>query len=120
GLALGALALIGGCSSRTVVVHEHHYETTPEPEPEPEPQPETVVVEIEFSYFHDSLSPHGTWVYLEGYGDCWYPSDVDDDWRPYHHGHWVWIDECGWYWVSYYKWGWACEHYGRWIYVHGR
>jgi hypothetical protein len=76
--------------------------------------------DVEFEDFEEPLAEHGTWVEVEGYGECWYPDDVDDDWRPYCHGHWVWVDDCGWYWESDYEWGWACEHYGRWTHVHNR
>ncbi|MCA8916660.1 MAG: hypothetical protein KDB90_14805, partial [Planctomycetes bacterium] len=120
-LALGAVVALSGCYTRTIVVYDHHDTPQRDPEPEPtrDPDPEPEVVEIEVSYYHDSLHPFGTWIYIEGYGDCWYPNDVDDDWRPYSHGHWVWVDDCGWYWVSDYEWGWACEHYGRWTYYSG-
>jgi hypothetical protein len=76
--------------------------------------------DLEFDDFEEPLEDYGVWVEVDGYGTCWYPDDVDDDWRPYCHGHWVWTDDCGWYWVSDYEWGWACEHYGRWTHVHGR
>ena len=45
----------------------------------------TVSVEI----FHDELSPFGRWVEHRRHGYVWYPSEVDDNWRPYTHGHWV-------------------------------
>jgi len=73
-------------------------------------QPETV------SYFYDSLSPYGSWYYVNDYGWCWQPTVavVDHGWRPYGpRGHWMWTD-AGWYWQSDYTWGWAPFHYGRW------
>lgn len=68
------------------------------------------------SYFYDSLSPYGTWVYVGGYGWCWQPTVavVSVGWRPYcDRGRWV-DSDCGWYWHSDYSWGWAAFHYGRW------
>ena len=39
---------------------------------------------------------------------------VDIGWRPYSQGgRWIYSD-VGWYWNSYYSWGWAPFHYGRW------
>ncbi|MCL4730903.1 MAG: hypothetical protein KJ044_10770, partial [Planctomycetes bacterium] len=139
-LALLALATLAGCKRTVYVEHHHHHEpdhrVEPRPEPQPEPQPEPrprperqprpqpqpqpepeppARVEVEITYFHDALAPHGTWVEVQGYGRCWTPHHVDEDWRPYSRGHWVWIDDYGWYWVSDHQWGWACEHYGRWF-----
>jgi hypothetical protein len=70
----------------------------------------------EVSYFYDSLSPYGSWVYLSGYGWCWQPTVAVSvsTWRPYcDRGRWYWSDG-GWYWYSDYSWGWATFHYGRW------
>lgn len=82
-LTLFALALLvlGGCYSRTVYVERDRDDPPPrEREPDPEPVDEDpVVVEVEIIYFREPLEPWGTWVYVEGYGDCWYPDDVDDD-----------------------------------------
>ena len=66
--------------------------------------------------FYDSLSGYGSWVEVPEYGWCWQPSvaSVDPGWQPYaDNGGWVWTDS-GWYWNSYYSWGWAPFHYGRW------
>jgi len=38
-------------------------------------------------------------------------------WNPYTNGRWVWT-RYGWTWKSYYHWGWATHHYGRWWYSH--
>ena len=70
----------------------------------------------EVSYFYDTLSPYGSWVYLSGYGWCWQPTVAVSvpTWRPYcDRGRWYWSD-AGWYWNSDYSWGWAAFHYGRW------
>ena len=75
----------------------------------------------EVSYFYDSLSPYGSWIYLSGYGWCWQPTVAVSvsSWRPYcDRGRWYWSDS-GWYWNSDYSWGWAAFHYGRW-YHHAR
>jgi hypothetical protein len=64
-----------------------------------------------------TLSPYGSWIYVEGYGRCWRPSVgvYDRDWQPYSdNGQWVYTDR-GWYWKSNYSWGWAAFHYGRWF-----
>lgn len=74
----------------------------------------------EVSYFYDSLSPYGSWIYITGYGWCWQPTVAVSvsTWRPYcDNGSWYWSDG-GWYWHSDYSWGWAPFHYGRWYY-HG-
>ena len=63
--------------------------------------------------FYDSLSPYGTWVYVNGYGSCWRPTVVvaNPGWQPYFDGgHWVYTDS-GWYWMSDYSWGWAPLHW---------
>jgi hypothetical protein len=67
--------------------------------------------------FYDSLTPYGTWVDVAPYGWCWQPTVVvvSPGWQPYcDNGYWLWSD-CGWYWHSYYTWGWAPFHYGRWF-----
>ena len=77
---------------------------------EGEPQPTTV------NYFYTSLAPYGNWVEVPEYGLCWQPTVAvaSSYWRPYaDNGRWYWTD-CGWYWHSYYSWGWAPFHYGRW------
>jgi hypothetical protein len=64
--------------------------------------------------FHAPLAAHGTWVEVRGHGNCWRPSGVAVDWRPYCVGQWVWTD-CGWYWESDEPWAWSCYHYGWWV-----
>ena len=66
--------------------------------------------------FYNSLAPYGTWVNVPDYGWCWQPTVVvvNSAWQPYcNNGCWLWTDQ-GWYWNSYYSWGWAPFHYGRW------
>jgi hypothetical protein len=65
-------------------------------------------------YFYDSLEPHGRWVDHWQHGRVWYPTGVDEDWRPYTRGRWVQTEEYGWYWDSSERFGWATYHYGRW------
>jgi len=108
--------------------------TSPPPEPAPMPysQPTAAPTEANvapvsaeapataYPAFYDSLSPYGSWIYLQGYGYCWQPSVVNYSvgWRPYFDsGHWAYTD-CGWYWASDYSWGWAPFHYGRWVNHH--
>lgn len=67
------------------------------------------------SMFYDSLQPYGQWVFNSTYGWCWYPNDIDVDWRPYTDGRWVYTD-AGWTFDSEAPYGWAAFHYGRWFY----
>ncbi len=64
--------------------------------------------------FYEPLAPYGYWVEIASYGRCWRPAYVDQGWRPYCYGHWVWSDD-GWYWMSDEPWAWATYHYGRWV-----
>ena len=66
-------------------------------------------------FFSEALRPHGQWVEIEGYGQCWKPK-VDANWRPYLLGHWAYSD-CGWVWVSDEDFGAIVYHYGRWMQV---
>lgn len=70
---------------------------------------------ITMQIFYDELQPYGYWLFDSSYGYLWMPDEMDG-FRPYYsNGHWV-MTEHGNTWVSYYKWGWATFHYGRWIY----
>ncbi|MDI1321987.1 MAG: hypothetical protein PSV36_04515 [Algoriphagus sp.] len=69
---------------------------------------------VSFQVFYDELAPYGDWVKDVRYGYIWLPA-VDQSFHPYSSdGHWV-MTEYGNTWVSYYDWGWAPFHYGRWI-----
>lgn len=89
--------------------------------PAPAPGQATTVIqapttEVTVNTFYDSLSAYGSWVEVPEYGWCWQPSvaAVNINWQPYaDNGAWLWTDS-GWYWNSYYSWGWAPFHYGRW------
>jgi len=99
----------------------------PPPEPPPEapaaPATEEAVApvananpQVTHNYFYNNLSPYGNWVEVPDYGWCWQPAVavINTGWQPYcDNGRWVYTD-CGWYWNSYYSWGWAPFHYGRW------
>ena len=66
------------------------------------------------SDFYEPLAPFGYWTEVPRYGWCWYPTNVEQGWRPYINGNWVWSDG-GWYWASEEPWAWATYHYGRWV-----
>ncbi len=65
-------------------------------------------------YGAEDLDDAGSWQYVSGYGNSWFPR-VSYGWAPYRHGRWTWIDYYGWSWQSYERWGWAPYHYGRWF-----
>jgi hypothetical protein len=75
-------------------------------------------VELSVDFFYDQLGEFGTWRDVGDYGYCWHPNDVDDDWRPYRDGRWLYTD-AGWTWDSEEPYGWAVYHYGRWARVRG-
>jgi len=95
--------------------------TQPPPEDEATPEP-APAVEVNFDYFHDQLSPYGTWVQVDPYGWCWRPDAAlaaNPDWRPYYDmGQWVETDN-GLFWQSDYTWGDIPFHYGNWVIVPG-
>ncbi len=80
--------------------------------------PRAAQADVSFSYFYDSLDPYGDWVDVDGYGYCWHPEGVGDDWAPYTDGYWSYTD-AGWTWVSYEDFGSICYHYGRWVRIEG-
>lgn len=70
---------------------------------------------VSFQVFYDELAPYGDWVRDARHGYIWLPA-VQQDFHPYgSEGHWV-MTEYGNTWVSYYDWGWAPFHYGRWYF----
>lgn len=96
-----------------VVATAPAYVTAPPMEAEP--------VYVSNTYFVETLSPYGSWVYVSGYGRCWRPTVaiVNPGWRPYaDRGRWVYSD-AGWYWLSDYTWGATTFHYGRWFLAPG-
>ncbi len=72
-----------------------------------------ISVNINIGRFYDGLAPYGDWVWYHG-RYVWIPEDVDDHWRPYTEGHWVFTRRYGWMWISDERFGWACYRYGRW------
>ena len=69
--------------------------------------------------FREALADFGSWVQHRRWGEVWIPANVQQDWRPYTRGRWVYTDEWGWYWVSEDPWGWITDHYGRWVFDQG-
>jgi hypothetical protein len=68
----------------------------------------------DISEYEEELDDSGRWVYEQPYGYVWTPWAVQQDWRPYTYGRWVWYPVFGWTWVSSESWGWCTSHYGRW------
>jgi hypothetical protein len=83
-------------------VEQYPVERVPEP-----------AVGLDVSYFYESLSPYGIWVYHPIHRYVWVPSGMYRGWRPYTYGQWIWTDY-GWTWHSQFVWGWGPFHYGRW------
>ncbi|HJN83802.1 MAG TPA: DUF6600 domain-containing protein, partial [Verrucomicrobiota bacterium] len=82
----------------------------------PAPPPPADSPPVVNNYYHGALDPYGDWIYDSSHGWVWRPTvaTVDVSWRPYRQGgRWIYSD-VGWYWHSYYSWGWAPFHYGRW------
>ena len=63
------------------------------------------------------LDSYGVWRPDPSYGHVWYPNATYVGWRPYHDGHWVWVEPFGWTWIADEPWGWAPYHYGTWIHA---
>ncbi|MBP8080950.1 MAG: hypothetical protein KAY12_02230, partial [Arenimonas sp.] len=63
---------------------------------------------------YSDLDDYGYWRSTPGYGNVWYPSQVDSNWAPYRDGQWIWQEPWGWTWVDNAPWGFAPSHYGRW------
>ena len=71
---------------------------------------------VNIDVFFPALKPYGQWVRNTDYNYVWVPTNVDRDWTPYTHGHWVYTDQYGWYFESDEPFAWAVYHYGRWGY----
>ncbi len=70
---------------------------------------------VSFQVFYDELAPFGDWVMDARHGYIWLPY-AEQGFHPYgSNGHWA-MTEYGNTWVSYYDWGWAPFHYGRWYF----
>jgi len=89
----------------------------PPPEVPPPAAPGAPAPEVSLGYFHDQLSPFGSWVDVGGV-QYWHPDaaiQANPDWRPYYdNGKWVQTDN-GLFWQSDYTWGDIPFHYGRWV-----
>lgn len=68
---------------------------------------------VTLDFFYDNLESSGIWQEVGDYGYCWRPNNVDQNWRPYSNGRWLYTD-AGWTWDSDEPYGWAVYHYGRW------
>lgn len=64
--------------------------------------------------YERELQDYGKWTYVEPYGYVWVPGGLENHWRPYYNGRWIWISTCGWTWLPYEPWGWVTAHFGRW------
>lgn len=70
---------------------------------------------VTLQVFYDELSDYGIWLHDKQLGYVWLPNE-DGSFRPYYtNGYWA-VTEYGHTWVSFYRWGWATFHYGRWTY----
>ncbi|HEY8358754.1 MAG TPA: DUF6600 domain-containing protein, partial [Ramlibacter sp.] len=69
---------------------------------------------------YQQLDGHGTWSQDATHGSVWYPNVTVQDWAPYRHGRWTWVDPWGWTWVDDAPWGFAPFHYGRWATIGNR
>jgi len=77
------------------------------------PNPNHIDIGVSIGFFHSSLSPHGEWIEMESGFRVWRPINIQNHWRPYLLGRWIWTDY-GWYWMSNEPFGWITYHYGRW------
>jgi hypothetical protein len=74
------------------------------------PPPEVTAI------YESDLNPYGSWVAVDGYGQCWAPNSRPAGWEPYTVGYWADTDY-GWTWVPVddeSQWGDLTYHYGRW------
>ena len=70
---------------------------------------------VSSAYFHQRLSPYGTWLHHTRWGDVWRPR-AQAGFRPYMNGHWTNTTDYGVIFVSTAVWGDIVYHYGRWVY----
>jgi hypothetical protein len=64
--------------------------------------------------FYEELSQYGNWVDYQDYGPVWYPTKVEEGWRPYVNGRFT-PSEQGWVFETDEPFGWAVYHYGNWM-----
>jgi hypothetical protein len=64
--------------------------------------------------FYDELKQEGEWVDYGDYGPVWYPTQVQENWRPYVDGRWTPSEE-GYVFETQEPWGPSTYHYGNWM-----
>ncbi|UXN75139.1 hypothetical protein N8D56_09685 [Devosia sp. A8/3-2] len=72
-------------------------------------------VNVSFDLFFTQLEPHGVWVRHPQYRHVFCPTGVDNSWRPYTRGRWLYLADRGWYFASDEPFARATYHYGRWL-----
>lgn len=72
---------------------------------------------LSISVFFDDLQPHGSWIRHDRYQYVWVPAAVAVDWSPYVNGHWIYLQDYGWYFESEEPFAPITYHYGRWGYA---
>ena len=48
------------------------------------------------TFFEETLSADGDWLWHPTYGGVWRPRQIGPDWRPYMYGRWIYTSEYGW------------------------
>jgi Family of unknown function (DUF6600) len=64
--------------------------------------------------FYDELKDQGEWVDYGNYGPVWYPTQVQENWRPYVDGRWTPSDD-GYVFETQEPWAPSTYHYGNWM-----
>ena len=64
--------------------------------------------------FYDELKQEGQWVDYGDYGPVWYPTQVQENWRPYVDGRWTPSEE-GYVFETQEPWAPETYHYGNWM-----
>jgi hypothetical protein len=64
--------------------------------------------------FYDELKDQGEWVDYGNYGPVWYPSQVQENWRPFVDGRWTPSEE-GYVFETQEPWAPSTYHYGNWM-----
>ena len=77
------------------------------------PQPAWASME-DAAVFYDELKQQGEWVDYGDYGPVWYPTKVQENWRPYVDGRWTPSEE-GHVFETQEPWGPTTYHYGNWM-----
>jgi hypothetical protein len=77
------------------------------------PQPAWASME-DAAIFYDELKDQGEWVDYGNYGPVWYPTKVQENWRPYVDGRWTPSEE-GHVFETQEPWGPSTYHYGNWM-----